>query len=192
MPTWHGYGNITVPCLRSPDASSDGVSKLRSYNKFLIPYASWEPFICWLIALKWSKHGLKDQAAISKYCMRCTWTELALAFQIMTGFRIDRDLDLLSQEKIVKTMFKEISECAKSAIDGKRCSPAAAWSFGPSTSIKAVTGQLRLGMLRRPIIPDNILTQIINTIMDAQSRHTVHASFGIGFKTHIVCDRTCK
>ena len=135
----------------------DGVATHRKYDKYLIPYSWWEPFIAWLNNLKWTAHGLKDNGTVCKHCMRCTWTELTIAFQIVSGFKLDKGLDLYSQERIVKTIFRKIANSSKSTSAGKRCAAAEAWAFGPSTSLKVITGQLRLGMLSRHILSDHIL-----------------------------------
>ena len=46
--TVHKYGNITIPGFRSPNLDKDGCTAFRSYNKSLIPYSWWEPFLQWL------------------------------------------------------------------------------------------------------------------------------------------------
>ena len=103
----------------------------------------------------------------------------------MSGFKLDSDLDLLSQEKVIKTMFRKIATGAKSTSFGYRSTAAISWTFGPSTSLKVVIGQLRLGFLRRPILPDTVTRQIVCICMDAQSKCAHHADFGIGFKVKV-------
>ena len=110
----------------------------------------------------------------------------------MIGFRLEHELDLLSQEKIVKTMFRRVANTSKTTVAGSRCTPALAWTFGPSTRIKVITGRLRLGILRKPVLTNNILMQITNIIMEVQSKSSAHASFGIGYKVHIANDRPNK
>ena len=123
----------------------------------------------WLPSLEWSRHGLKDLDDICKHNMRSTWTEVVLPFQIMSGFKLDVDLDLHSQEKIIETMFRKVASVIRTTSNGLRISALSAWTFGPSTSLKVIIGQLRLGVLRRPILPDAVLCQALRICMDAQS-----------------------
>lgn len=44
----HGYGNITIPSLRSPDSCKDGITIQRVYKKFLFPYPRRGSMIQWL------------------------------------------------------------------------------------------------------------------------------------------------
>ena len=121
--------------------------------------------------------------------MRSTWTEIVRAFQIMSGFELDDDLDLSSQEKVIKTMFRKIANVSKTTASGQRISPSTAWTFGPSTSLKVIIGQLRLGILRRPILTNDVSCQILPTCMDAQGLAKHHTDFGVGFKVRISSDR---
>ena len=181
----------TVPTTTGADMAASN-SKHKEYKAYMIPYSWWEPFLAWLATLEWGVHGLKDLPGISKHTLRCTWIELLLAFQTMSGFEIDRQLDLRSQEKIIRTMFRKITSISKPQVTDRASPPSKAWTFGPSTSLKSIIGHLRQGFLRRPILSNAVLEQIVRICSDAQQYAKEQATFGVGFKVQILHTGTTK
>ena len=85
--------------------------KLEKGNtNFHVPYDWWEPIIDWMNKLNWTKKSNDEvMGLVNKSLFKITWIELALAFQIQTGFRLAHDrLDLHEQERAFRGAIKRI------------------------------------------------------------------------------------
>ena len=177
--------NLRGPSKQKPN----GKFQYRTNNRYQVPYAWWGPFIKWSHQQRWSLHARRDEHGISEHHKRSTWIEIIIAFRIQIGFCLDAELDMCSQEKIIKTMFPKVANVAKITQSGERSNVEQTSLFALHvTRFDAIIGHSRPGICRCPLIPDSACEQIIKICTFAYDFGNNRSTFGIGMRVQVHVD----
>ena len=124
---------------------------------------------------------------MNKALLKITWIELALAFQIQTGFRLAHDrLDLHEQERAFRGATKRIWNSTQVKCNGARQSTKEAWHPAPGIgSLKSIIGHARTGFCRRPVLDKETWHKVSIICLQAQDLCSGQEGFAKGFKPSI-------
>ena len=104
-------------------------------------------------------------------------------------FCLDAELDMCSQEKIIKTMFPKVANVAKTTQSGERSNVEQTSLFALHvTRFDAIIGHSRPGICRCPLIPDSACEQIIKICTFAYDFGNNRSTFGIGMRVQVHVD----
>ena len=117
----NGLNKVVVMNVRTYELERNGEKSHKTFTKYYIPMGWWEPMISLIKCTKWSIFGLCDGSnGVAKQCLRSTWVELAIIFQLQTGYRIRDQLDLGSMERCFCTAFRKIMNLSTTFYKGKK------------------------------------------------------------------------
>ena len=185
----HRAGKQTVPNLASPKlVCKDGAPKQSMHKQFYIPPHWWEPVAWWIQHTKWSVHGIKGRnGCFNRQAHRCTWAEMCILFQCVTGFRFPpAALDLRSQETVFKNMVQRILRQSKYCVYGVDTNYNDVWGNGNGiASAKPILGHPRTGLCRRPIVSNQLWTGVVQALVSAHEQGNAFDTFGVGYNVKI-------
>ena len=142
------FGDVVVPVAEGLDYEANGKMQRRKYKKFFIPHLWWEPVAWWFNQTFWSPLGFVDyNTKGEKHHRWVTWIELLLVFQAQTGYTFDPALlDIASQEKAFRAMFKKILKIAQPKCTMNTAKGEDLWRFGMAMqSVTPLVGHDRGG-----------------------------------------------
>jgi ribonuclease HI len=116
------YGDKTIT-IKSNRRGDNGEQRVGTHT---IKPTVWEPLLWWLRNTSWTRKASGEGRGLKNHKMRqlcATWVEVALAFQLQTGFKIGMiNDDLYAQANCMRVLCQRVWKHAKHTIDGVQVS----------------------------------------------------------------------